>query len=113
MQNYLYRVYQNIVPLQFALASVPQTNSPYAVQSTDVFIGAAASAGAATVVNLPAATGSGRVLIILKTDSNAHNITITPNGADTINGSNSSINLASQYDILRIADWMSGAWLKW
>lgn len=72
-----------------------------------------ASSGADFVFNLPAATGSGNVAIIKKIDANAHNIAVTPNGSDTIDGVNAAVDIAIQWSVLRVVDAASGAWDTW
>ena len=69
------------------------------------------SAGADFVFNLPVASGSGSVGVIVKIDSNAHNIAVTPNGTDTINGVNAAVNVSVQWDSVTIVDVGSGAWV--
>jgi hypothetical protein len=102
-----------IEPLAYSVRSTSTT--PDAVTATDVFIFASATAGADIIENLPAATGSGRILIFKKMDANAHNVVITPNGTDTIDGVNNATlsTLTIQYDALRLVDAASGAWAIW
>jgi len=69
-----------------------------------------AGAGADFVFNLPAATGSGQWCVIKKMDANAHNIAVTPNGGDTIDGANAAVNVAVQNDALWLCDTVAGAW---
>jgi hypothetical protein len=75
------------------------TSSPYTALATDFYIGV--NNAATTTINLPAASTvpAGQVLVIADESGAAasHQITITPNGADTINGSNSSIVIKSNY----------------
>lgn len=117
LQSYLVKVYNAITPLQFANTTIVNGQSPYTVVTTDEFIAASAGAGADTVVDLPAAVGSiqgtSRALIIIKMDANAHNVAVTPAGADTINGVAAAVNLASQYDVVRLVDAAAGMWVKW
>ena len=112
LQQYLGTTYNAISPLQFATVSIVQAQSPYAVQATDVLILAAASASDPTEIDLPASTGSGRSIIVIKVDANAHNVNVTPKGSDIINGGG-AVALASQYDLVRVVDGQSGNWLKW
>jgi hypothetical protein len=94
------------------LTVVAVSTTPYNVGASDQFIGASASAGSDTVINLPAATGSGRVIIVKKMDSNAHNIDVTPNGTDTIDGLNAADVIAVQYASVNYVDYGAGAWAK-
>ena len=70
-----------------------------------------ASAGADFVFNLPAATGTGHVAVIKKMDPNAHNIAVTPNGTDTIDGVNAAVDVSIQYDTVTVCDYALGAWI--
>jgi hypothetical protein len=89
-------------------------DSPYAIAAgLNTFLMASASAGADFVAVLPAATGSGNLVVIKKMDANAHNIAITPTGADTIDGVNAAVNITLQYDALRLIDAGVGVWLIW
>jgi hypothetical protein len=86
--------------------------TPYAVTATDVAIGGSASAGADQIINLPAATGSGRVLVFSKRDANAFNIVITANGGDLINAAGTAT-ITVQYDTIRLYDNTAGVWATW
>ena len=62
------------------------------------------------MVNLPTAVGiSGREYQILKSDAGANTVTVTPNGAEKINGAATFV-LAAQYKTVRVisngANWM-------
>lgn len=69
------------------------------------------SAGADFVFNLPAATGTGNVAVVKKMDANAHNVAVTPNGTDTIDGVNAAVNISVQYDTITVCDSGTGAWV--
>src|SRR5215475_175029 len=112
LQSYLGKLQQWMVPLQSTVMPVAQGQSPYPVGSNDTFIGASASATLATEVDLPQAVGSGRMLIIAKMDSNAHNVNVKPNGSDTINGGG-TVGLTTQYDVVRLIDAATAIWIKW
>lgn len=89
-------------------------DSPYTIATAqNVFLDASSSAGADFIANLPAASGSGFIVVVKKTDANAHNIAITPNGTDTIDGLNSARNLANQYDAHALIDVATGKWDIW
>ena len=63
------------------------SGSPYTVLSTDEFI-VVTTGGSGYTVDLPAASANaGRKIIIVKADSGAGAVTVTPAGADTIEGS--------------------------
>ncbi len=93
------------------------TDSPYTIAtSQNVFLDASASAGADFIANLPHATGSGFIVVVKKTDANAHNVAITPDpirGTDTIDGLNAARNLANQYDAHALIDVAAGKWDIW
>jgi hypothetical protein len=69
--------------LFFNNVNITIANSPYAVNQFNQFIGADTTTGDVDIL-LPAASGSGRVLYIAKTDATANNMNIIPNGVDTI-----------------------------
>lgn len=110
LQTYLAAIYNQVVPRQFIGVTVGNTESPYTVGNTESYIAASAGASADTIVNLPAATGSFREIEISKRDANAHNIAVTPNGSDTINGSAGASNITVQFDTLRLRDIAIGEW---
>lgn len=98
-----------VIPLAFAASPYSAVLNAY--QMT-LYL-ASSDAGADFVFNLPAATGSGQIAVVKKMDANAHNIAITPNGTDTIDGVNAAVNIALQYDALRLVDSAAGAWSIW
>ena len=90
--------------------------SPYSATLEEqqvTYFRCSSSAGADFVFDLPAATGSGNVAVIKKSDANAHNIAVTPNGSDTIDGVNAVANISIQYSVLRLVDVTTGAWETW
>lgn len=96
-----------------AVVTEPFSASPYMAtlssSQTTLYL-VSASASSDFIFNLPPATGSGEVAIIKKEDPNAHNIAVTPNGTDTIDGVNAPVDITIQYDTLSIADATVGAW---
>lgn len=64
--------------------AVPFSASPYTVLSTDTYLEVDATNGA-VVINLLAAA-SGRALRVVKVDASANSVTVTPNGAETVDG---------------------------
>lgn len=112
LQQYLYSVYQAIVPTAFTPANINHVASPYTVQPTDTFIAASAGAAADTIVNLPAAIGTGRVIVVKKVDANAHNIVVTPAGTDKIDGVAGPDTITVQWAAVSYLDYLQGQWGK-
>ncbi len=65
--------------------------------------------GGACVQNLPAATGTGRILEIKKVDASANTVTITTNGAELLDGFTTQI-LTAQWEAITIQDTAVGVW---
>ena len=86
--------------------------SPYSVLPADQFIEMSSGANnASTVVNLPAATGSGRVIVIKRMDAfKKAPVNITPNGTDTIDGLAATLPLTAQFESYSLEDAAPGAW---
>lgn len=74
---------------------VTDADSPYAVLTTDYYIGCN-GAGAGITINLPAGV-DGRVLTIKSEAGQTSDITVTPNGAETIEN-------AASYTLLAATD---------
>jgi hypothetical protein len=87
------------------------TANSYPVAPTDSIILAAQPSGAgfAQSINLPAATGSGKVYIIIHTTSRGCNI--VPSGTDNINASNSSMTCGTAPVFNQLTDYQSGQWI--
>ena len=83
-------------------------DSPYAAAATDYTI-LCNAVGGAMVVSLPAATGTGRILNIKKIDASAFAVTLTPNGAEKIDGAASYI-ITTQWLNITIQDGGAGTW---
>ena len=94
-------IHDVVCPVNFAA-------SPYTVVSTCSYIYCDATGGA-VVINLPAATGSGREITTKKIDSSANACTPTHSGSDLIDGA-ASYNLSVQWASSKIADRASGVW---
>ena len=82
---------------QFVLGTGQQVTTPgaypYTIVAADTLILASASGGG-VVVNLPSAAAfPGRILDVLKTDNTNNNVSVTPNGTDTIQGVNAALQL--------------------
>jgi hypothetical protein len=95
-----------------AVVTVTNAQSPYAAAAmvgTVLFL-VAAGVAADTVFDLPPATGSLGIFIVKKSDANARNIAITPNGTDTIDGVNAAVNISVQNDGIELVDAATGAW---
>jgi hypothetical protein len=92
------------------VTSINNAVSPYAVTATDSFIYCDATAGA-VVINLPAATGTGRDISFKKIDSTANACTPTRAGSDTIDGA-TSYSLTAQYAASKITDAASAVWYR-
>lgn len=61
------------------------------------------------IVNLPPAYGNGRLITVKKIDATANTVTITPNGAETIDGAATYV-LAAQWKGVHIIDAAAGLW---
>jgi len=106
LQQWGVNLYRYLIPPQIPVATVTQANSPYAPLASIGSIAVPASATDDVTINLPTASGSGRILIIY--NNGTHNVVI--NG--TINGS-ASETLSSQYSVLRLQDTSVGLWNLW
>lgn len=95
----------NLVKTQAVYRKVTPVNStPYTVLSSDHIIYCGDSAG---TVNLPAATGSGRELIVER--SGTANITVDADGSETINGATTQV-MTVQYQSITLIDVVNGQW---
>lgn len=68
----------------------------FTADTSGTYFSCDATSAAFAVTLPPAATVTGRVYVFKKIDSAAHNVTVTGNGAETIDGSNTKA-LTSQY----------------
>jgi hypothetical protein len=84
------------------------TSSSYTVGVYDRYLDCNASS-AAVALNLPAATGSGRLISFKKTDSSTNACTIACGGSDKIDGVATDA-LTSQYAGLTLRDSAAGMW---
>lgn len=80
---------------------VAKTNSdsPYSIATTDDFVSVDATSGATTVTLPTAASITGRIIKVAKTDSSANVVTVATTSAQTINGSSNDY-LSNQYDFV-------------
>jgi hypothetical protein len=99
-------VYSQPIP---RVTTVASSQTPFSVAWNDFFIEASAGAASSTVVQLPPALGTGRIITVKKIDANAQNVAITAAGSDTIDGA-SPYNLSSQYSFARLIDKDTGLW---
>jgi len=76
----------------------------YALLSTDYFVPASGN----FAVTLPAATGTGKVYVVKNVGTGT--ITLTPTGADTIDGE-TTIPMTTQYESVEVVDAASASWL--
>jgi hypothetical protein len=96
--------------LHLTETSVNFAASPYTVVAADSVLSCDATGGA-VVINLPAATATGRFLTIKKIDSTANACTPTRAGADLIDGG-TSYSLTVQYASSAIVDSASAVWIR-
>ena len=94
-----YGLYENVTTI---------TSGVHNVAITDRYIYGNAASGDITC-NLPAATGSGRVLTVKKIDASYNLYTITANGADTIDGDSTAI-ISDQWTSATLQDAAAGVW---
>lgn len=122
LNTYLGRIYSTLVPFQYSVSQVSALQSPYQVGATDVLVAASASSTAATEVDLPATAGTGRVVIVVKMDSNPFNINVVATGNDQINATLTAFSASSagpailiknQFDAALLIDVIAGTWLAY
>jgi hypothetical protein len=85
------------------------TSASYNVVDTDHYIYANATSNAITI-NLPEATGSGRVLIIKKIDSSQNIVTLNSDGSASTIDDEYTQNLTIRYDSLTVQDAFANKW---
>ena len=90
------------------LGRTVSTASNYVFASNDTNILGTGGAGGISVT-LPAATLSGQVVRIWKTDAAAGAVTVTRAGSDTIEGA-TTFSLSVQYDSVELLSDGSGTW---
>ncbi|GEM_PF-3502505 len=95
---------------QFNIKIISYADSPYSVEPEDDLIIASAGTSADTVVLLPAATGSARLLEVKKVDANPYSIAVTPAGSDTIDDGAGSFGILTRYAAFSIIDYSAGKW---
>ena len=92
------------------VVSANHAGSPYTAALGQAY--ACDASGGAVVINLPAATGSGKGIQIWKVDSSSNACSPAPNGSDAIDGANAAYNLTAQWAASRVEDYASGAWKR-
>jgi hypothetical protein len=90
------------------LRAVKKTDT-YTVQESDRVVLLDSSGGAFTVT-LPAATGSGRVLIFKMVGTGVNAVTLDGADSETIDGAATDADMDAQYDVIIIVDGEAGKW---
>ena len=85
------------------------TSHSYTVAAGDTVLALTTGSASDLTVDLPAATGSGRKLLLIKVDSGTNHVVATPNGSDHIEA-NTTVTISSQYGKLGLLDAVSGVW---
>lgn len=98
----------NISATGYYVVSKAFADTPYTLASEAGHLRVDATGGN-VVVNLPATTGLGRLVTVIKTDGSGNTVTVTRAGADVINGANTYV-LAAQYDVVQMIDAAAGYW---
>jgi hypothetical protein len=89
---------------------VTNDQSPYAVAPDDYVLLALAGTGSDTVIELPAASGSGRPLEVKKLDANPYNIALAPAAADTVDDAAGTFDILVRYASYTLVDYAPGKW---
>lgn len=98
----------NVSALSYYAQTKAFADTPYTLVSECGYLRCNA-VGGNMVVNLPLAIGNGRLVSIKKIDASANTVTITPNGAETIDGAATYV-LAAQWDVVQFVDAATGLW---
>lgn len=85
----------------FDITEIDDTDSPYTVLETDQFVIVDASAAAVTVALPASATFPNRSLVVVAKSVAGGNVTINPDGAETVNGASTKV-LSAAYASSRI-----------
>jgi len=96
-----------VIAIHRKVTLVVHSQSPYSMAAGDSYLDCNAASGNVTL-NLPAASGSGRVLTFKDTGASG-TCTVAPNGSDTIDGA-SSLVVSTQYQPVNLVDAASGKW---
>lgn len=98
----------NVSALAYYTKTKAFADTPYNLLSEDGYVRWNA-AGGNCVQNLPVSLGLGRLVSFKKLDASANTVTITPNGADTIDGAANYV-LNAQYQKVQLIDAVAGTW---
>ncbi len=98
----------NASAIAYYVINIDNGDSPYTLTSEVGHLRCDATAGNITV-NLPAATGLGRLVTVKKIDSSANTVTVDGDGTETIDGATTYV-LTTQYEVLQIIDSAAGVW---
>jgi hypothetical protein len=90
------------------VTAVNASGSPYTVAASDSYIACNGSSGG-VIINLPAATGSGREITAKKIDATINGCTLARAGSDTIDGSTSAV-AAAPNTVVKLIDRAPGTW---
>lgn len=96
-----------VIAIHRTVKLIVHSQSPYSLAAGDSYLDCNAASGNVTL-NLPAASGSGRVLTFKDTGASG-TCTVTPNGSDTIDGA-SNLVVSTQYQPVNLVDAASGKW---
>lgn len=90
-------------------AEVVKKTTTYTALVTDCVILLDSSGGVFTVT-LPAATGSGQILIFKMVGTGTNAVTLDGNASETIDGGATNATMDAQYDTITIIDGETGKW---
>lgn len=90
-------------------AEVVKKTTTYTALVTDCVILLDSSGGVFTVT-LPAATGSGQILIFKMVGTGTNAVTLDGNASETIDGGTTNATMDAQYDTITIVDGETGKW---
>lgn len=92
---------RNYTSLNASITSKTFADTGYTLTASDYAV-LVSAAGGATTINLPAAaSASGYIYVVKKTDSSANAVTVDGSGSETIDGSTTYV-LANQYSAVTI-----------
>ncbi len=98
----------NVSALNYYAQTKAFADTPYTLVSECGYLRCNA-VGGNMVVNLPTAKGNGRLVTIKKIDASGNTVTITPSGAETIDGAATKV-LAAQWAVIQFIDAATGLW---
>lgn len=77
--------------------SITTQTANYTVETNQYYVRGDATSGAITITLPTALNQQGRVITVMKIDSSGNAVSVARMGTDTINGSSSSVSLATQW----------------